>query len=91
MGESPKYQPEELFTLHFIKLGDDVSDGVLNLRNDHMLYGVDAPIGHFDGFVQSDEARLQLVWSTERIKHIKPPGKRTCKVANSTSNSTALL
>ena len=41
------------------KLGDDVSQCPLNLRDDDVLDGVDSPVGCLDHLVQCDERGLQ--------------------------------
>jgi len=38
-------EPVELLALQLVQLGDDVGQGPLDPRDDHMLDGVDAPVG----------------------------------------------
>ncbi|GMS88430.1 hypothetical protein PENTCL1PPCAC_10605 [Pristionchus entomophagus] len=50
---------EELFSLHLVQFCHDVTESVLDARNDNLLDGVDSPIGDLDGLVEGDEARLE--------------------------------
>ena len=51
--------PEELLPLQLVELGDDVVEGALDLGDDDVLDGVDAPVRRLDHLVQRHEGRLQ--------------------------------
>ena len=51
--------PEELLPLQLVELGDDVVEGALDLGDDDVLDGVDAPVRRLDHLVQCHEGRLQ--------------------------------
>lgn len=51
--------PEELLPLQLVELGDDVVEGALDLGDDDVLDGVDAPVRRLDHLVQRHEGGLQ--------------------------------
>ena len=62
--------PEELFTIHLIKLAHDVLDRVVETGNDDMLNGVHPAIGRTDDLVEDHECGLERRKLDERLDRL---------------------
>jgi hypothetical protein len=65
-----QHSPKEFFAILLVQLRNNVFDRILYLWNDHMLYGVNAPVGDLNNFVEYYEGGLEpCLWLISERGH----------------------